>query len=339
MNIRLQRISLGKYVADLLAQITEGLKLKKSIRRTRKIDLQQLYWMNNHTADPEGASNPEHRMEGDVDSAEYWLMKGEALIRQEQLSEANFCFEQVLRHEPCDVYALTYTGYCLYKLGQSEKALSILQQVAGSHPRNAEINIIKALCLCQMHQFEVSLIYFTKALRHGLESPVLWNNKGFCLARLGRYREASTAFKIAMSKCGEESLEILCNAASVLVEAGANNQALAYFDKALLIDAEDHVLLNNVAFCLEALGRHDQAMKCYERALLLDPGNLTYLYNQGLCLVRQQRWDQAFTCLKEVVGQDPGNGIAWCGLAAAFMARGEAEEALACYNKALAPVG
>jgi len=341
MTLRLQKIPLVDHLAALWGQVAEGLGLKKNNRRIRRIDLHRLYWIASPHAVMAGAScqTMESQLDKDVDSADYWLVKGETLIQQERLTEADHCFEQALRCDPQDAYALTYKGYCQYKLGYYEAALACCKQAALLSPRQREINIVRALCLCELHRFEEALACFTKALRYGLESPVLWNNKGFCLARLGRQREASTAFKIALSKCGDESLAILCNAASVLVEVRASNQALRYFDQALQIDEKDHVLLNNVAFCLETLGRHEQALICYEKALLIDPGNLSYLYNQGLCLLRQQRWDRAFVCLKEVVGRDPGNGIAWCGLAAAYLARGCADEALDCYNKALAPAG
>lgn len=338
MNIRLHRMIFGEYVIALISRIVESLQPKKVAGRGRRIDLQGLYWLEcpDKVKVSDSCSILGIPMEDDIDSADYWLMKGETFTQQERLTEASHCFEQALKYDPKDTYALTYKGYCLYRLGHYETALACLQQ---ADSRNPEINIIKALCLCHLRQFEEALGYFTSAPRHGLDSSALWNNKGFCLARLTRYREASAAFKIALFKCSEESLEILCNAASVMMELGTGNRALEYFSRALQIDAEDHVLLNNMAFCLEALGRFEQALKCYEKALFFDPGNSTYLFNQGICLLKQQHWDRAIACLQEVVRRDPGNSIAWCGLAAASLARGQAADALDCYNKALAPVG
>jgi tetratricopeptide (TPR) repeat protein len=278
----------------------------------------------------------------EVSTADYWYMKGEDLVRKERLLEADDCFARALKQDPGDACTLIFRGYCLYRLGSYEAAGAYLGQAAKLEPRQPEIAIIKALCLCHLQKFDEALQHLTRALRCGLETPAIWNNKGFCLARLGRNREASAAFKNALAKCGPDSpdsLEILCNAASVLVELGAGKQALDYFDKALKLKTDDHVLLNNIAFCLERLGHCEQAIKCYEKALSLDPDNPTYLYNQGLCLLKLQRWDRACERLMEAVGRDPGNGIAWCGLAAASLARGNADEALDYYNKALAPAG
>jgi tetratricopeptide (TPR) repeat protein len=339
MSTSVSKTTLGWRLADFWRQI-KGRKTEKAARRERRIDFQGLYWVKSLDADQgyDSGLSLDGWTRDDTGSADYWYMRGEELVRKERLAEADNCFERVLKQDPYDACALTYRGYCLYRMGSYEVACAYLRQAIQLEPRQPEIGIIMALCLCHLHQYEAALRHFTRALRRGLETPVIWNNKGFCLARLGRFREASASFKNALSKCGADSLEILCNAASVLLELDSGKQALDYFDQALKINAEDHVLLNNVAFCLERLGRCNQAIKCYEKALSLDPGNPTYLYNQGLCLLKLQRWDRACECLKEVVKCDPGNGIAWCGLAAVSQARGNDDEALDCYNKALAPI-
>lgn len=340
MNMRLRVTSIGEYAAGLWKQITAGL-LSRGARRNHRPGFQGLYWVESLQSDQADASYVamEGQAEEDMGSADYWFMRGEALVRQERFAEACDCFEQVMQRESVDVYTLVYKGYCLYKLGYYETALAGLQQASLIEPRHPEIDIVKSLCLCRLHRFEEALNSLSKALRSGLESSLLWNNKGFCLFWLGRYREASAAFKTALSKCGAETPEILCNTASVLVELGESRKALNIFNRALRIGAEDPVLLNNAGFCLEALGRYEQALRCYQKALSLDPASTTCLYNQGLCLMRLKRWDQACECLKEVVRRDPGNGIAWCGLAAASLATGNRDDALEFYNKSFASVG
>ncbi len=339
MSIRLYKIPFGKHLADLWSQVAERLKLKKLTKQERRIDFQELYWAVNLDANQElnAIMGLDDWMGGEANSPDYWYMKGEALVRAERLKEADDCFDKALKLDPRDASALIYKAYCLYRLGSYEAALTHLGLIPQLKPFRPEISIVKALCLCQLQRFEDALRHFTSALRCGLEIPITWNNKGFCLAHLGRNREASAAFKIALSKCNSDSLEILCNAASVLVELGAGNQAMDYFDQALTVNAEDHVLFNNMAFCLERLGRYSQALKCYEKALMLNPDNLTYLYNRGICLLRVQQWDRASECLEDVTRRDPGNGIAWCGLAVSSLARGNLDEALNLFNKALAP--
>ena len=273
MSTRLYKSTLGGCMAGIWRQIT-GRQPGKTDRREHRIDFQGLYWVTGLDANQgcDSGSSLDGWMGDDAGSADYWYMRGEALVREERLAEADDCFGRALNQDPHDACALTYRGYCLYRLGSYEAACACLAKAAKLEPRQPEIGIIKALCLCHLQQFEEALRHFTRALKCGLETPVIWNNKGFCLARLGRHREASMAFKNALSRCGADSLEILCNAASVLTELGAGKQALDYFDQALKANAEDHVLLNNMAFCLERLGRCDQALKCYEKALLLGSG-------------------------------------------------------------------
>jgi tetratricopeptide (TPR) repeat protein len=339
MNMRAWVTSIGACAAALWKRITDGRVSTRSMG-DRRTGFQGLYWTENIQADRDDASYMAvHGQEEDAGSADYWYMRGELLVQQERFADANDCFEQALHREPLDLYALVYKGYCLYKLGYYEMALAVLQQASLIEPRHPEIDIVRSLCLCRLHRFEDALNSLSRALRGGLESSILWNNKGFCLFWLGRYREASAAFKTALSKCGAESPEILCNAASALVELGEIRKALKIFNKVLRISEEDPVLLNNAGYCMESLGRYDQALKCYQKALALDPASIPSLYNQGLCLVRLKQWDRACECLEEVVRRDPGNSIAWCGLAAASFARGNRDEAFDFYNKSFASVG
>jgi tetratricopeptide (TPR) repeat protein len=301
---------------------------------------QRLYWV--HGGD-QGLMQFSSTLEGstgkDMDYPDYWLMKGETMLQQERLAEASYCFDLALRHDAADAYALINKGYCLYRLGSYEAALASLNQASSLDPDHPGVNMVRALCLCSLQRFEEALTCFTSAIRRGLETPAIWNNKGFCLSRLGRHREASAAFRIALNKCDEESPEILCNAAAVMVDLGTHERALEYFNKALGSSPGDHILYNNRAICLELLGQYDRALECYKRALAIDPNNAAYLYNMGICQLKLHLWDQAVTCLREAVSQEPDNALAWCGIAAACLAKGLTEEALACYNQALATTG
>ncbi len=301
----------------------------------------RMQWASGY-CQPEQGSTPalEGKTEKGMDYPDYWLMKGETMMQQEQLAEANYCFDQALVHGSANAYALIYKGYCLYRLGSYDAAIVSLNQAALLDPGHPEINLVNALCLCRLQRFEEALAGFTRAIRRGLSTSVIWNNKGFCLSRLGRHREASAAFRTALNKCAEEeSPEILCNAATELVELGAYESALDYFNRALHINPDDHVLMNNKALCMELLNSHDHALECYERALTFNPNDSTYLCNLGVCQLKLQRWDQAIASFRDAVSQEPGNSLAWCGLATACLASGRQEEALSCYNQGFDAAG
>ncbi len=270
-----------------------------------------------------------------IESPDLWRIKGENFLQKEQYVEANQCFDRALRLAPHDAYILNYKGFCLDKLGYYEVALSCFNQAINILPKDPEILTNTGICLCHLNRYTEALVHFENALRNGGGSPTLWNNKGFCLVKLGRYQEAYRAYKVALEQGHSKQVDLLCNIAATLVNLGSYQEALDYFDRALQLNPDDHLLLNNVAICLEQQGRYDLALKCYEKSLSHDPDNATYLCNKGVCLSKMKRWDQALECLKEVVKRDVNNYVAYGELAAIYLAKGQPDEALFYYNKAL----
>jgi Flp pilus assembly protein TadD len=64
----------------------------------------------------------------------------------------------------------------------------------------------------------------------------------------------------------------------VLIQKGTENlqngnfeNALSFFEQALLLKPDDPDLWNNKGIALRSLGRYDEASDCYNKSLQLDP--------------------------------------------------------------------
>ncbi len=57
-----------------------------------------------------------------------------------------------------------------------------------------------ATALSFSHQFDEALNCFDQLVSQGVDEPALWNNRGECLARLGRTDEAVQSFDRAIAK-------------------------------------------------------------------------------------------------------------------------------------------
>ena len=56
-----------------------------------------------------------------------------------------------------------------------------------------------------------------------------------------------------------------------LLEDGKFDEALAFFEQALLKNPNDPDLLNNKGVALRSLGRYDEAIECFNKSLEIDP--------------------------------------------------------------------
>ncbi len=54
-------------------------------------------------------------------------------------------------------------------------------------------------------------------------------------------------------------------------EDGKFNDALGFFEQALLLNQDDPNLWNNKGIALRSLGRYEEAMECFNKSLEIDP--------------------------------------------------------------------
>lgn len=130
--------------------------------------------------------------------------------------------------------------------------------------------------------------------------------------------------------------DVLCNEALVLHERGRHAEAVANFDLALAMRANDAVALNNRGVALNALGRHADALASYDRALTIEPDYVSALYNRARSLDELQRYEEALAGYDRVLTRDPHHAVAYNNRGVALDVLGRSEEALASFAKALA---
>jgi len=55
------------------------------------------------------------------------------------------------------------------------------------------------------------------------------------------------------------------------LENGKFEEALGFFEKALLLNQNDPELWNHKGIALRSIGRYDEALECFNRSLEIDP--------------------------------------------------------------------
>lgn len=302
-------------------------------RRERGKSFQELYFVRSDPIAPQYHFPPAGECQ--QDSPESWCCRADEMIWNACYREAEICFDRALEAEPNNGWALAGKGYCLYKLGDIEKALSYLLKASQASPKDRILLNNIGICYCHLNCYQKALEYLEKAQSLGLVSETLLNNKGYCLAKLNRHAEACATFKIALEASEEGSMELLSNLAAALLKCGKPKEAVYYFDLALQLKPDEPVLLNNVAVYLAEQGRLDLALKCCNRALSMDPDNLTFMCNKGACLVLMGEYEQALNCLKKAIAQERENYHAWRIMAFLYQRMGNQDNALRCFNKSL----
>jgi len=66
-------------------------------------------------------------------------------------------------------------------------------------------------------------------------------------------------------------IENLVDKGNRFLEEGKFEEALGFFDQALLLNQNDPELWNHKGVTLRSMGRYDEAIECFNKSLELDP--------------------------------------------------------------------
>jgi len=66
-------------------------------------------------------------------------------------------------------------------------------------------------------------------------------------------------------------IQDLVSKGRILLEDGNFNDALGFFEQALLLNQNDPDLWNNKGIALRSMGRYEEALECFNKSLKIDP--------------------------------------------------------------------
>ena len=122
---------------------------------------------------------------------------------------------------------------------------------------------------------------------------------------------------------------------SLLLERGQVNEAIAHFQKALVLQPDDAGDHNNLGSALFKIGQVDEAIGHYQEALRLEPDYALVHYNFGVALVQKGQIDEAIGQYQEALRLEPDHADAHNNLGEALDEKGQTDEAIRQYQEAL----
>lgn len=151
---------------------------------------------------------------------------------QNNFTEAEQQYEKALKLSPNDLNSLVGLARLHDRQGQSAKALQFYERALKSHAKSALVHNDVGLCYARQQQLDKSIQSLSHAVQLEPENT--------------RYRN---------------------NLATVLVEAGRTNEALAHLSQT----GSEAVAYYNVGYLLHKRGQQGQAVQHVQHALTLDP--------------------------------------------------------------------
>lgn len=122
------------------------------------------------------------------------------------------------------------------------------------------------------------------------------------------------------------------NAGNALYLKGHYDGAIALFQQALSLKADDDLAHYNLGSTLESLGRIDEAVEHYRAALRIDSGRYRAHYNLGRILLQQQHYAEATEEFRATLEIQPDFPDAQNNLAIALAQQGQLDAAIETYR-------
>lgn len=170
-----------------------------------------------------------------------------------------------------------------------------------------------------MNPFEQAKAYFLDALEH--------HNRN-------RFDEAEVLYRKAYALMPER-VSVLVNLAAVLVQQQRLSEALAFCERALVLEPGHPEALSTRALCTSALSGPEQALQMLDRTIASDPRDVEALNNRGVALRDLGRLPEALDSYDRALAVDPDHAGVLSNRANVLARLGRTGQALAGYRRAL----
>ena len=294
-------------------------------------------------------------------SAQFFEVQASRAMDDRRYDAAAADYRKVLEFEPNDLSAHLALSFCLQQLGDTQGAIDQLQ-VAIALPRRedqrdgvAEIHTLLGQLLSAQGNEQAALDSFRTAVKLEPERIDIRSELADKLARSGLLNEALTEYGRIL-KQAPNNIGALVKRATVRINLGQREPALADFARAVEIDPDNPNLRNRYAEALAFLGLSTEAAKqrqqaglaatgdrqqaelrasearqeaqkgrlenaaaAYEEALLIDPGMVIARYEFGTLLGRLGRYKKATDEFETVLAAHPHHSGAHRGLITALL--------------------
>jgi protein O-mannosyl-transferase len=162
-----------------------------------------------------------------------------------------------------------------------------------------------------------------------------YNNRGLALGMQGRFQEAIADFDKAIILDPYYSVAY-DNRGMFSGTIGQYDSAIRDFTMAINLDPVDYRAYDSRAVTFEKMGQFEKALDDYNTAVTLNPSFQEAFYHLGILYGKMGLHNEAIQSLNKSIALNPSNVEAYSNRGVMYSLNGQPEQALEDYNKAIA---
>jgi len=254
-----------------------------------------------------------------IKTADELLEEGISHKASGENKEAKKCFKEALelyneflKENPKDVYALLGKGKTLYMMRRYFEAQKPYNEALKLNPENTEALIGKGNVLLKLKRYKGASKAFDAALRKEKDNLEALEGKGNALLALGKKEEAKNYFKGTLGICEKmlkekEDAFVWFHKGSAHLALGENENALNAFGEAIKLNSKFVNAWYNKGNALYNMKRGEDAYKAYEKAFRLGLDETDALVNIGNISIAMGKYELALKAFNRVLRTNKGN--------------------------------
>ena len=208
-----------------------------------------------------------------------------------QIDEAERLIGAAIAIQPSASEAIYNRACLLLKLGRMDDAVVSFGQAIAVRPDYVEALTNRGGALMQLERYAAAKADFDAVVALAPKLAQAWNNRGSAATKLRLYAEALESFDRALA-LRPDYAEAWRNRGMVFLLQGIGEKALADFDKAIALDPRSAEAWEYRGNALSRANPLD-AVASYDRALLIRPDHAETVFRRANAYLALRRFDEA----------------------------------------------
>lgn len=179
-----------------------------------------------------------------------------------------------------------------------------------------------------------ALPYFVETVKRKPDHAAGYFQMGYCLAKLGRHKEAIASYEQAL-RINPKEAGVHSNLCTAYGKTGRYESAISSCKQAILLKPDFAEAYSNLGWVYQRVGRYQEAIQACKEAIRLKPDFAPAHYNLGNGYAALKKYEEAIDAFKETIRIEFDNPEGHVDLGAAYFQSGRIEEAVESYKQAI----
>ncbi len=186
----------------------------------------------------------------------------------------------------------------------------------------------------RLQEWQKAVDCYSKAIEINPADPVIHENKGLALEKLGKNELAEKSYMTALD-LEKETGHYFNRLGVFYYNLGKYEQAVQFYQQAIDHEPEELIFLENICLAFESMKAPEKAEPYYIRMTAIAPDNDRILNLAGIYYFNRNNYEKAEEFYKKAIEKNERNDVYYQNLSAVYRATGRHTEGIQLLEKAL----